>query len=242
MKYGNIRNRVHAASCILALALIAVASPFGVASASAQGAEIVTRVQFAHAGVDLGDVEVHVNETEELDEFGYGDVSDWIAIDPGTARVTITEDNAGFNTAIFDAVYPVPAGNDYFVVITDTVLVSGSFDTSSVTLQGSRVQIVHASVDTPAVTVTTSGNAVALATELTFPRTSETSPLPSGTYDIEVALADSGEVLLTKPGVVIDPSRSYVMVVVGAPGNQDRPLDVLLLQTGLQEDSGTPVS
>ncbi|HYJ12204.1 MAG TPA: DUF4397 domain-containing protein [Thermomicrobiales bacterium] len=242
MKIRTITHRVHAASWVFAMALIAVAFPFGIVGASAQGADIATRVQFVHAGTDLGEVEIFLNETEELDEFAYGEVSDWIDVDPGSLRVTITKDEAGFNTAVFDSAYPVPAGNDYFVVITDALILSASFDTSSVTLQGSRAQIVHASVDTPPVTVTASGNAVALATELHFAGTSAPAPLPSGTYDLEVALADTGEVVLTKPGVVIDPDRSYALVLVGDPLDSDKPLDVIVLQTELQEPPSTPVS
>jgi len=242
MKIRLITHRVHAVAWMFAMTLIAIASPVGVVSASAQGADIATRVQFLHAGTELGEVEIFLNESEEVDEFAYGEVSDWIDVDPGSVRVTITEDQAGFNTAIFDTVYPVPAGNDYFVVITDALILSASFDTSSVTLQGSRAQIVHASVDTPPVTVTASGNAVALATELHYAGTSQTSPLPSGTYDIEVALADTGEVVLTKPGVVIDPNQSYALVLVGDPGDPEKPLDVIVLQTELQETPSTPVS
>jgi len=242
MKIRSTTRRVNAATWMFAMLLIAVAFPFGASGASAQGADIATRVQFVHAGTDLGEVEVFLNESEELDEFGYGEVSDFITDDPGSVRMTITQDEAVFNTAIFAAVYPVPAGNDYFVVITDDLILSSAFDTSSVTLQGSRMQIVHASVGTPPITVTASGNAVELATELNFSRSSGTTALPSGTYDLEVALAETGEVLFTEPGVVIDASKSYAMVFIGDPGDPEKPLDVILLETELQGDPSTPVS
>jgi Domain of unknown function (DUF4397) len=242
----NIRStmrRVRAFTLIPALLLVAIAAPLAVASAAAQDTGITTRVQFLHAGTDLGEVELFINGDNELDEFGYGDQSDWIELDPGSVQVTLTVDRAGINYAIFDAVYPVPAGNDYFAVITDDLLITGVFDTSSVALQGSRIQIVHASVDTPPVTVVASGENVDLATQLGFARTSEPAPLPSGTYDLEVNLAETGENALTVPGVVIEDSKSYVLVLTGEPGNEDEPLAGVLLETDLVEDTAaTPGS
>ena len=61
-----------------------------------------------HASPTLGKIEVHINYDEVVDEFTYGEQSDWIDFQPGGARVTITADRAGFNYAIFDAVYPAP--------------------------------------------------------------------------------------------------------------------------------------
>jgi hypothetical protein len=203
-------------------------------SASRLGAQdITTRIQFLHAGTDTGEVEVHINGDEVLDEFGYGDTSDWIDLDPGSVRVTVTADRAGFNYAILDTVYPVPAGNDYYAIISDVLLLGGAFDVSSMPGDGSRVQVTHASVDTPAVDVVASGESVDLATQLGYTRTSEAAPLPAGTYDLEVALSDSGEPVLTKTGVVIDPGKSYQAVLVGTPGDDDKPLDIVLLATDL---------
>jgi hypothetical protein len=36
---------------------------------------------------------------------------------PGTTEIWITADRAGINDYVFDAVYPVPAGNDYYLII-----------------------------------------------------------------------------------------------------------------------------
>ena len=89
--------------------------PVGVQSAVAQDdLAIQTRVTILHASPDLDKVEVHINYDEVADEFTYGQLSDWIDFQPGGARVTITADRAGFYYAVFDAVYPAPADNDYY--------------------------------------------------------------------------------------------------------------------------------
>ncbi|HYI25825.1 MAG TPA: DUF4397 domain-containing protein [Thermomicrobiales bacterium] len=242
MNVGSIGRRIRAFTLVAAVLLVSVAGPAGVSTASAQDATITTRVIILHAGTDVGDVEVHINNESELDNFAYGDQSDWIDINPGSARVTITADRSGFNYVLFDTVYPIPAGNDFYLVISDSLILTGIFDTSAVAAQGSTVAVLHASVDTPPVSVAATGDAVTFATELGYSRTSDATGVPNGTYDVEVALADTGDVLLTQPGVVIEPSMSYILVFMGDPGSTDKPLEIVALGTDLKEDTGTPAS
>jgi hypothetical protein len=139
----------------MVIALVAaLVAPIGMSQTSAQTDVVIqTRVQVLHASPSLGKVEVFFNDNEELDEFNYGDQSDWIDIDPGSVRVTITADRAGFNYAVYDAVYPAPAGNDYTLIISDALILASAVDRSP-SLDGlARVQVVQASVDLPAVNV-----------------------------------------------------------------------------------------
>jgi hypothetical protein len=241
MRKPSFLRHARAVPLLGALFLMMVAAPLGVGAATAQDEAITTRVQILHAGTELGKVEIHINNEGVLDEFEYGDLSDWIDVDPGSVRLTITVDRAGFNYVVYDSAYPVPAGNDYYLVLTDALVLGGVFDVTPVAADGSRVQITHASVDTPAVNVVATGNIIQLASELGFGRTSESSPLPAGTYDIEVSLADTGDVLLTVPGITIEPGKSYELVLVGKPGDEGPPLDVVVLETDLS-DADTPAA
>jgi hypothetical protein len=214
-------------------------------SASSVGAQdIQTRLQIVHAATEIGQVEVHINGDEVLDEFEYGDISDWMDLDPGTVRFTVTADRAGFNYVLLDVGYPVPAGNDYYVVITDALVLAGTFDTSDTMGDGSRVQITHASVDTPAVNVVASGENVDLATQLNYSKTSEGAVLPAGTYSMEVTLAESGESVLVQDGIVVETGQSYMAVLIGTPGDEDHPLQIVALSTDLSAASAvaSPVS
>ena len=225
-------------SLSLAWALLLVASllPLGATSASAQ--DITTRVQFHHAGTGTGMIEVRVNGEEVLDEFQYGDTSDWSEFDPGAVHITITADRAGFNYLLLDTVYPAPAGNDYYAVISDVLVLAGAFDRSEVPADASRVQVLQASVDTPAVNVVATGAEADLATGLMYPQSSEAAELPAGTYDLEFTLADSGESVLTASGIVVEAGKSYQFVLVGTPGDEDRPLEVVVLETDLVAGGG----
>ena len=68
----------------------------GVAPAAAQEtSSLRTRVKLLHADPSVEEFEVFIDGVEVLEDFAYGQVSDWIDVAPGSARVTITADRAG---------------------------------------------------------------------------------------------------------------------------------------------------
>ncbi len=232
----RINGRSVIALLLVAVVVVGLAVPVGLRSAAAQDeVEITTRVQILHAAPSLGKIEVAINYDEAVDEFEYGDQSDWIEFQPGGARVTITADRAGFNYAVFDMVYPAPAGNDYYLAITDALVIGGVFDRSPIPDGGARVRIVQGSVALPAVNVAATGGAVSFATQLAYARTSEYVVVPAGTYDLEVTLADSGQSALTAPGIVLEGNTTYDLVLMGEPNDSDHPLEIRPLMTTTSE-------
>ena len=229
-------GRVGMVVLLVATMVAMLLGPVGVAPAVAQDdLSIQTRVQVLHADPALGQVEVFINDDEVLDEFTYGQQSDWIDFQPGGARVTITADRAGFNYAVFDAVYPAPADNDYYLIITDPLVIGGVFDTNPIPDRGARVRIVQASVALPAVTVTANDESQVLARQLPYAATSVYTVVPAGTYDFDVTLADSGEVALTVPGMVLESNMTYDLVLMGQPGDEDHPLELRPLSDTTRE-------
>ncbi len=207
------------------------------------GPTFTTQARFLHADTDGGEYEVHINGDEVLDEFSYGDESDWIDLDPGTVRLTITADRIGFNYVVFDAVYPVAAGNSFNVIISDALVIGSAIDGSDIREGDGRVKVVHASADTPAVDIVVSGSDDALATELGYGRSSEYVDVPAGSYDLDLLVSDSGEVALSVPGLTIDPGMVYDLVIMGTAGNDDHPLTVAPLATSAGgDDMATPAS
>ena len=71
-----------------------------------------------------------------------------------------------------------------------------------------------------------SGRTAAWATQLGYGRTSEAAIVPAGTYDLEVTLADSGDVAISAPGTVLEGDTSYVLVIMGEPNDTDHPLEI----------------
>ena len=224
----------------IALLIMAALAPLTAMNAGAQSTDpLATRVQFLHAATNTGEVEVHINNNEELDEFGYGDQSDWIDVDPGSVRVSITVDRAGFNYLLFDGNYPVPAGNDYYVVISDALILAGSFDTSPVEAGNGRVQVTHASADTPAVNIIVSGTDTTIS-DLSYPKSSDPLELPAGTYDLDIQLAETGDSLATVTGFTVAENTSYQLVAIGDPTSEEKPFEVKVMETGITE--GAPVA
>jgi hypothetical protein len=225
---------------LVATMVASVVGPVAVQPAAAQDdLSIQTRVQVLHADPALDKVEVHINYDEVLDEFTYGEQSDWIDFQPGGARVTITADRAGFNYAIFDAVYPAPAGNDYYLAVTGALVLAGTFDRSPVPDGSARVVVVQGSVSLPAVNVTAKGEDSAWATQLGYGRTSEPAIVPAGTYDLEVSLADGGDVAISAPGTVLEGNSTYVLIIMGEPNDTDHPLEVRTLSDTTEARDGT---
>ena len=228
---------------LVAIMVATLLAPVAQQSAAAQDdLAIQTRVLIMHASPSLDKVEVHINYDEIVDEFTYGQMSDWTEFTPGAPRVTITADRAGFNYAIFDAVYPAPAGNDYYLVISEALVLAGAFDRSPVPDGGARVTVVQGSVALPPVNVTATGEDAAWATELGYGRTSEAAVVPAGTYDLEVTLADSGDVAISTPGLVLEGNSSYVLVIMGQPNDTDHPLEVRALVDTTEERTATPTA
>jgi hypothetical protein len=221
--------------------LAALAGPRASAQDDASGTS--TRVRFLHADTDESKLEVHLNGDEVLDEFTFGSLSDWIDLDPGSVRVTITEDRAGFNYAIFDATYPVPAGNDYLVIISDALVLSSVVDRSPIVGDQARVQIVHASVDLPEVNVIAAGTDTNLASQLSYSQASNYVEVPAGSFDVEVRVASSGETAFTQTGIAVEAGMVYSLVIVGSPDDEDHPLSIIAVddQT-VERDRGTPTA
>jgi len=228
---------------LLVAALAVLFAPTGAHMVAAQDSstgtsvDVQTRATFLHASPNLGAIEVSLNWETKIEEFGYGDVSDWIDVPPGAVEVSMNAERHGFNYLVFDAVYPAPAGNDYYAIITDQLVIAGAFDRSPLPDGQARVQIVQGSISLPAVNVVATSSDVKFATQLQYPRTSDYTNVPAGTYDLEVKLADSGQTALTIPGVTLNGNTVYDLVIMGDANNTDHPLEMKTLQ-----DSTTPLN
>ena len=65
--------------------------------------------------------------------------------------------------------------------------------------------------------------------------------MPAGTYDIEVTLADSGDVALTVPGMVLEGDTTYDLVLMGQPGDEDHPLELRPLSDTTEQSTPAPL-
>jgi Domain of unknown function (DUF4397) len=228
---------------VLAIIMVTIALPIGLRSAAAQDSSTIqTRVQFLHAGPNIGKLEIRLNGDKKVDGFEYGKTSDWIDIDPGAVELQMSEDRRGINYSIFDSVYPVPAGNDYYVVITDQIILGSVIDRSPIADGAARVRVVQGSIDLPKVNVVAKGSDVTFASQLSYPRSSDYISVPAGSSDIQVNLADSGQEALTVPGVNLEGNNVYDLVIMGDPSDSDHPLTISTLTDTTVSRAATPES
>jgi hypothetical protein len=239
----RVRGYFALTAMLVATFVAALVAPVGLSFASAQDTAIQTRVQFLHAGPNVGKVEININGDKKVDSFSYGDVSDWVDLDPGAVELQINEDRRGINYNIFYAVYPVVAGNDYYVVSSDQLVLGSVVDRSPIANGAARVGVTQASIDIPAVNVVATGTDVNFATQLSYPRSSDSVEVPAGTYDIVVNLADSGQQLISLPGVVLEGNMVYQIVIMGDPSDSDHQPSITTLSdtTSSRADAGEPV-
>ena len=62
--------------------------------------------------------------------------------------------------------------------------------------------------------------------------------VPAGTYDLEVKLADSGETVLTAPGVALSGDTVNELVIMGNLNDEDHPLEIRVLSNTTGERTG----
>ena len=194
MRSAGACARVGVVVLLVAATAAMLSDRSAVAPAAAQDDPAVqTRVVVLHADWSLGPVDVYIDHDKVLSEFAYGEVSDWIDFEPGSARVTVTTNRGGLNSnyIAFDAVFPAPAGNDYSLIVTTPIVLGGVFDTSPIPDGGARVRIVHGAVALPAVNVTANDEGAAFAEELRYSSASDYTVVPAGTYDFDVTLPET---------------------------------------------------
>src|SRR5687768_2400647 len=84
-RFGRLGRGVTPLLIITAIALLLM--PAGLHRAAAQDSstavDVETRAVFLHASPNMGEVELSLNWETELEEFGYGDQSDWVDVPPG---------------------------------------------------------------------------------------------------------------------------------------------------------------
>jgi hypothetical protein len=201
------------------------------------------RMRVLHASPDLGKVEVLFNDSEVLDEFQYGQVSNWIDLDPGLVRVLVRRDRLFINDAVFDVLFTVVADEHVNLIISDPLLIPAPVHRAPLPPDTARVSVVQASIDTPPVDIALEGSNIVI-TALTYGQQSVLPEVRVGSYDIEFRAHDTGELLVEAVETVLEAGIVYDMVVHGIPGDAETPPTVTTLtdQVRVVSLEATPVA
>jgi hypothetical protein len=175
---------------------LGVASVAGVGTATADGHREFAIVRVAHFSPDAPNVDVYVDGHLVFEDAPFGAITDYTSFRPGTYTVTVTA--AGDpDTVAFEGDLDLAAGA--YTVAATGELTEGTF--APVVLQDgspraapghTKVRVVHASPDAPAVDVTVNGGETTLFDGVSLGDVTDYVTVEGGPYELEVR-ADGNE-------------------------------------------------
>jgi hypothetical protein len=174
-----------------------------------------------HASPDAPAVDVYVDGAKALGDLAFGTASGWVALPAGEHQIQVTAAGAEIETAVIDADVTLDDGAAYEVAAIG-LLAEIEPQVHQVNLSAigaedepmSRVRVVHASPDAPAVDVAVKGGDV-LIENLAFPEASDYLSVPAASYDLEVRPTGTTDVALDLPGVEFEAGMVYTIYAIG---------------------------
>jgi hypothetical protein len=185
-------------------------------------------VRVMHASPDAPAVDVYVNGDAVLTNVPFFALSDSLAVPAGTYRIQVAPTGAGLGSAVLDATLPLNAGTAYTIAAVNRVAAIEPLvlvdDTSPVPAGKSRVRLLHASPDAPAVDIKLAGTSTVVLAGAAF-RDSAYLEVDKGTYRFDISPAGSSDVVFTTPELRFESGWIYTLVAAGflTQPNEDTP-------------------
>jgi hypothetical protein len=174
------------------------------------------RVMFVHASPDAPAVDVRVGWFRAVRDLSFGENSRYKRLLPGERRVRVNV--AGTATTVIDAQVKLQPSTNYSVFAVNSVKnlepIVLTDDLSRPAKGNAHVRFIHLSPDAPAVDVAVQGGPVVFGNK-SFKEYTEFTPLPAGTYDLEVRVAGTSTVALPLPGVTLEAGKIYTVYAKG---------------------------
>jgi hypothetical protein len=205
----------------IALALLLLLG-MGMVTGGASAQMSDARVRITHASPDAPAVDIWVNGEPAITGLAFGQATDLISLPAGSYDVAVTPAGSADPEAdaVIAATLTLEAGAAYDVAavgyLDEISAQVYPLDLSPVAEGNARLQVIHASVDAPTVDILANGGA--LVEGLGFPNASGFLEVPAGAYDVEVLVAETGNVALDLPGTTLDAGQVYVVMAIGEVG------------------------
>ena len=180
------------------------------------------RVRVAHASPDAPNVDVWVDGAYAFQNVPFGTIGDYAILPAGAYLVQVEPAGAGgAGPFVISATLNFAADTDTTIAATDllaniTPLVLT--DNNALPMMGnSHVRFIHASPNAPAVDITLTDGTV-LFGDYQFQEVSPYTPIPAGTYDLQVRLQGTSTVVLNLPGISLSDQNVYTVYAIGLAG------------------------
>ena len=226
---GNSVSRLLSGSrgvLLLVLALIVAMSASSVVTFARQETPSVAGVpdptiRVVHASPDAPAVNVLVDGQPLAEGVSFGSASEYAALPPGDHQVQVVPADGGSPLIEQTVTLDGWTSNILAVVgqLANIQLQANVVDITETEAGQARLRVVNAIPDAPGISVGVVGAEQAMAEGVQFPNASDYQATSPGTYDLEVRNADSGETLLTAPGIQVDGGQVYDLFAIGQIAN-----------------------
>lgn len=212
---------------ILAAALIAALAAAFVSLAPRGAAAADTgRVRVMHASPDAPAVDIFVDGAKAVTALAFPSNTPYVSLPAGGHTVEVfVSPSDGSGDPVLSAILDVQAGKDYTVLAVGT-LAGGTLglevfeDNNATPAAGNaHVRLIHASPDAPPVKVAVAGTDTYIFTGVAFRAFGPYTPVPAGTYDLDVQLNSTGDSVLAINDLALTARTVYTVVAVGLAGN-----------------------
>ncbi len=181
----------------LVLAILAALATFSLAGAQSAGG----RVRVMHASPDTPAVDIFVDGAKAVTALAFPNNTGYVPLPAGAHNVKVfVSPSDGTGTPALEANLTVAAGKDYTVlavgeVTKSTLALLPLEDNNGAPAAGNaHVRLIHASPDAPAVDVLVGGTSTKVFSNVAFKGTGTYTPVPAGTYNLDVAAAGTSTV------------------------------------------------
>ncbi|MFN0147285.1 MAG: DUF4397 domain-containing protein [Dehalococcoidia bacterium] len=194
---------------------------------SSAGAQAATngRVRVMHASPDAPAVDIFVDGQKAVTALAFPNNTGYVSLPAGTRNVKVfVSPSNGTGAAALEADLAVAAGVDYTVLAVgrladSTLALLPLRDNNALPAQGkAHVRLIHASPDAPAVNVAVAGTSTNVFSNVAFKGVGDYTPVATGTYNLDVKVASSGQTAKSVTGLVLGNQGVYTAVAVGLAG------------------------
>ncbi len=208
------------AALITALVAVLALAPRG-ASAADSG-----RVRVMHASPDTPAVDIFVDGAKAVTALAFPNNTPYVTLPAGghNVKVFVSPSN-GTGSPALEANLEIAAGKDYSVLAVGEVgngtlaLYVLEDDNSTPAGTNAHIRLIHASPDAPPVNVAVAGTSTNVFTGVAYRNFGPYTPVPAGTYSLDVNVNATGATVLTVPGLKLEAKTVYTAVAVGLAGN-----------------------
>lgn len=185
-----------------------------------RGARAVAKVMFVHASPDAPAVDIFAGKRPVAWRLSFPNQTPYRVLRSGTRDVRVNV--AGTKTTVINAPVTFEARKAYSVFAVNTVSNLSPLvltdDLTRPAAGNAHVRFIHLSPNAPAVDIGVTGVPTPVFPNKSFKEFTPFTPLPAGTYDLEVRAAGTQNVVLPLPGIKLEAGKIYTVFAKGLLG------------------------